>query len=160
MRTAIIFAGTYGFTEKCVSSLQEKLTGQVEVINLKSNEPKDLAGFDQVIVGGSVYMGQMQKKVKTFAIKHEQELLSKRLGLFACCGGYEAADQQLRTAFNDSLFKKAVSIECFGGVLEIDKMNFFHKQIMKMVAKSKDYKPMLPHLENIDKMADAMNAAH
>lgn len=159
MKTAIIFASTYGFTEKCVSSLKEKLTGEVEVMNLKNNEPKDLAGFDQVIVGGSVYMGQMQKKVKTFAIKHEQELLSKRLGLFACCGGYEVAEQQLKTAFNDSLFEKAVSIECFGGVLEIDKLNFFHKQIMKMVAKSKDNKPMLPHLENIDKMADTMNEA-
>ena len=68
----------------------------------------------------------------------------------------------MASSFPKELVDTAVSSECFGGEMNIEKMNFFHKFIMKMVAKSKEangQKPTAPIPENIDKIADAISRA-
>lgn len=158
MKTLIVYASTYGFAEKCAMDLSKKLNGEVELVNLGKKQIKSVANYDQVIVGGSIYMGQIQKKVKVFCANHQQELLTKKIGLFICCAAYEEAEKQMKLAIPEGIYQKAIARKCFGGIMDIEKMNFFHKTVMKMVAKStKDNPPVVTHLEAIDELAEAMN---
>lgn len=161
MKTLIIYGTTYGYAEKCAESLAKKMKDGVDVVNIKDNKNIVLSQYDKIIIGGSIYMGQIQKQVKAFCIHHQDELTSKKLGLFICCGFPENIDQHMKNAFTKELMDAAIIKECFGGELNIEKMNFLHRFITKIVSKetSKEGKnTVLTLTENIDKLADAMNS--
>ncbi|SHK33967.1 Flavodoxin domain-containing protein [Anaerobranca californiensis DSM 14826] len=97
MKTLIIYGTKYGSTEKCVKQLERKLIGEVEVHNIKDGIPT-IQKYDKIIIGGSIYIGQIQKEIINFCKEKEDELLTKTLGLFIICmGSEEMAKKQLNT---------------------------------------------------------------
>ncbi len=62
MKTLIVFSTKYGCTEKCVDILKSQIQGEVH-ISLVKDIRVDLNNFDNIIVGGSVYMGKIQKEL-------------------------------------------------------------------------------------------------
>jgi menaquinone-dependent protoporphyrinogen oxidase len=56
--------------------LDQKYT---RLYNLKKNDKPDLGQYDQIIVGGSIHAGMIQKSVKDFCKNHTVELLDKPL---------------------------------------------------------------------------------
>jgi menaquinone-dependent protoporphyrinogen oxidase len=161
MKTLIIYATTYGFTEKCVHMLKEKLDGEVDIINIKKRKISDISGYDKVIIGGSIYMAQIQKEIKAFSNSRLEELLKKEIGLFLCCGFADHFEAHLNFVFPAQLVEKAKAKECFGGEIIIEKLSFLHKLITKAVSKAgnKDSKLTAVLLfDNIDVLAKAMNA--
>lgn len=135
MKTLIVYATKNGCTEKCATILSQKLSGPVDLCNLRTVKSLDLSLYDTVVIGGSVYMGQIRKEVREFCTKQLTQLQEKKLGLFICCmrEGTEA-ETQLDTVFPKELVTQAVVKGWFGGEFNFSKMNFLEKMIVKKVA--------------------------
>jgi len=159
MKTMIIYSSTYEYTKECAERLKEYLLGEVIVVNATDVIPQ-LDEIDNVLIGGSIYMGQIQKNMKEFCASNVALLKEKRLGLFLCCGLPEKFEQAMKDAFPEELLNKAIAKECFGGELRTERMNVVHKVIaivMKKAVAKKGKGPIKQMPENIAKMAAIMN---
>lgn len=156
MKTIIVYAGKYGCTEDCVIKLKSKLDGEVNLVNAAKDKVPSLAGYDSVVIGSSIYVGQIHKKVKSFIDNNLNMLLEKKISLFLVCGFIEKFDETVAANFPKALIDNAQSIECFGGELNIDKMNFLHKGVVKMIEKEVDISKIKTMPENIEKLANQM----
>ena len=135
MRTLIGFTSTYGTAEECAKLLAAQLVGEVDVINLAKEQP-DPGDYDRIILGGSIYMGQIQKANKSYCETHSQQLLQKPLGLYICSGrqGDEAA-AQWQAAFPTALLEHAQWVNTLGYRYNLQRMSFLHRMIVKKLAK-------------------------
>lgn len=136
MNTIIVYGSKYGCTEKCAEMLSKKLTGTVELCNIKKEKVPDLTQYDNVIIGGSIYVGKIQKEVTEFCLHHANTLKEKKIGLYICCMNTKEAEMQLDHAFPEELLSNAAVKECFGGEFRFKKMNMIERFIVKMVSKS------------------------
>lgn len=153
MKTIIVYGSKHGTTEKCSKILKCKLNGEIIIVNVKKDNIPDLAQFDNVIIGGSIYMGQIQKEIKHFCLNNINQLKSKNIALFICGLNDKDIDVQLNNSFPKDLIESAIGIEYFGGEIIFKKMNFFEKLIIKMVTKTGiDTSKLLE--ENINKLAE------
>ncbi|HEY8910209.1 MAG TPA: flavodoxin domain-containing protein [Desulfosporosinus sp.] len=160
MKTMIIYSSTYDYTKECAERLKGYLMGEVVVINATMDVIPPLDEIDNVLIGGSIYMGQIQKTMKEFCASNVALLKDKRLGLFLCCGLPEKFEQAMKDAFPEELLSKAIAKECFGGELRTEKMNLVHKVIAIFMKKSlaKEGKESIKQMpENIAKMAAIIN---
>lgn len=160
MKTIIIYATKYGFTKECVDELKNQLNGDVLAVDILKDSISSLDAFDQIIIGGSIYMGQINRKLRTFCENNLESITSKRLGLFLCCGLLENFEQSISNAFPSQLIEKAVSKECFGGQLRTEIMKGPDRLITNMMKKAtaNQGRPEATKLtENINRMAADMN---
>jgi len=161
MKTMILFASTYGYTEECASKLAKDLDSEVLLVNIGKDAIPSLDGYETVLIGGSIYMGQIQKKIKEYCIYNEAVLINKNLGFFISCGTPDNFDASIKIAFPETLLKGALSIENFGGELRMDKMKISHKLITNIIKKATEKEnkpPTKPFPENIKKMAKTMKS--
>ena len=157
MKTLIIYASKYGCTEKCINLLKDKLHGEVEIVDIKKESIPEITLFDNIIVGGSIYIGRIQKEISQFCLNNISMLEKKNLGFFICCmNENEIAEKQINTSFPGVLLKNAVATGWFGGEFTFKKMNFLEKLIIKKISKTnKDSSKVLQG--NIDKFAQLIN---
>jgi len=94
-----------------------------------------LEEYDNIILGGSIYISKIQKKLSTFILSNLTLLLKKRIGLFICAGEKDEAlvGKELIFAFPPTLYDHAIVKEVFGFELDMNKLNFFEKFIMSKV---------------------------
>ena len=157
MKTLIIYASKYGCTEKCSNLLKDKLIGEVKIVNMKKENVPDINLFDNIIIGGSIYMGKIQKRVNEFCIKNNSTLTNKKLGFFICCmSEKDIAEKQIKASFPEELLSKAIAIEHFGGEFIFEKMNFLERFIIKKISKTSNDKSTILE-ENINKFAQLIN---
>ena len=160
MKTIIIYASTYGYAKDCANELSKQLTGEVLIVNVSTDTLLSISGFDNVVIGGSIYMGHISKKIKAYCISNLDLLKNKRVGLFLCCGLPEDFEKYIKNAFPEELLKKAISVKSFGGELRIEKMNFTHKILAGFMKKAavKEGKTLAKQMpENIAKLAAIIN---
>ena len=160
MKTMILYASNYGFTADCTAELKKNLHGETRLVNINSDKIPALNDYDTVLVGGSIYIGQINKKIKKYCLAHLDELQNKNLGFFISCGSPETIEDYFKNSFPEALLEKALCLENFGGEMRPDKMKFFHKFVSNMVEKSaqKDDTPaMRPLPEHIIRMANTIN---
>ncbi|MGM0551318.1 MAG: flavodoxin domain-containing protein [Bacteroidota bacterium] len=134
MKTAIYYISKHGTTKTCAEELKKHLTGDTTLIAIDQESP-DPSQFDRVILGGSIYMGEISRKMKSFIKKHTQLVNEKVCGLFICCM-YEGekALEQFTNAYPVNLRNNAKVHGIFGGAYQFDKMNFIERKIIKKVA--------------------------
>ena len=154
MKTLIVYAGKYGCTESCAINLKDKLQGDITVVDANKHKVPMVDSYDNIIIGSSVYVGQINKKIKAFIANNLSKLKSKKIGLFLCCGFMEKYEETLDQAFPKKLLDNAVAVECFGGELNTEKMSFLHKKICQVLEKEIDTSQIKMMLENIQKLAD------
>lgn len=155
MKILVLYAGKYGCTESCVNYLKDKLKHDVKLKNLKNSGPIHLQEYDWIIVGGSVYMGKIQKEVKQFCMNNLQALLTKHIALFLCCTTPEQADDYFKNNFPPQLLGHAAQTVNFGGELRPDKMSFLDWTVTTLVSKLEPKKyEILYH--NIEQLAAAL----
>ncbi|GLC31603.1 flavodoxin domain-containing protein [Clostridium omnivorum] len=135
MKSIIIYSTKHGTTEKAARILSAKLPGEVVLKNIMKENVSSLEEYDNVILGGSIYIGKVQKNLTEYMQKNLKELLSKRVSLFLCAGetNEELAAKQIKGAFPEELYKAAICKDSFGFEFNFDKLNFFEKLIMKKV---------------------------
>ncbi|MCT8138117.1 flavodoxin domain-containing protein [Anaerobacillus sp. CMMVII] len=131
-KTVIIYASSHGTTVKAATLLCKELSGHVSLVDLNNTRLPDITEFDAVILGGSIHVGTIQRKVTKFIKHSEQQLLKKKVGLFLCCM-YEGeqAQAQFEQAFSEDLRNQSVANGLFGGEFLFGKMNFLEKAIIK-----------------------------
>jgi menaquinone-dependent protoporphyrinogen oxidase len=142
MKVLILFTSKYGAAEKCANLLSEKLNGHVTIINLKETKNITLSDYDKIIVGASVYAGSIQAEVKDFCAANSNLLLSKPFAFFLSCmsDGKEEIKSYMKRSFSNELINHAIVIDSLGYGFNFGKMNFFERQIIKVVVKSKNKK--------------------
>lgn len=156
MKTLIIYATKYGCTENCSKLLKDKLIGEVTTVNIKNDTIPDITSFDNIIVGGSIYIGKIQKEIRNFCTENLNVLNKKNIGLFICAMQKDNIETELNSAFPDELLSHAVVKESFGGEFIFKKMNFLERFIIKMIAKTENDISDISK-ENINKFAQLMN---
>lgn len=130
-RTLIIYATKHGSVENAVRMLKEKLEGKVTVINIMNGEPPELHEYENVILGGSIYLGKIQKRLSKYMEKHLSELVTKRIGLFICAAEREdIREMELIDSFPEKLFEHAVCKAVFGYEIHFEDMNFIEKKVV------------------------------
>jgi len=157
MNTLIAYGTKYGCAEKCAIELSKELKDKVELVNLKENIKIDLSKYDHVIIGGSAYIGKIQKEVTDFINSNLNELMKKQIGLFIC-GMHEGdmIEKEIADNFPAEILGKAKSVKHFGGEFTLKKMNFMEKAIVKKIVKVTSDKSDINH-DNIKKLAMELN---
>ncbi|MGK0466324.1 flavodoxin domain-containing protein [Clostridium sp.] len=157
MKTLIIYASKHGCTENCSYLLKDKINGEVKIVDIKKDSIPEITEFDNIIVGGSIYMGRIQKEINKFCLVNSSTLINKKLGFFTCgMSENEIAEKQISTSFPEELLTTAVAKSYFGGEFIFNKMNFFEKFIVKKISKSdKDISKISE--DNINKFAQLIN---
>lgn len=136
MNTLIAYGTKYGCAEKCAKRIAEELKEDVELVDLRKTKGVNLSGYDKVIIGGSIYIGKIQKEVSDFCSRNLDELKNKKIGLFICgMAEGEAADAELNSSFPAELLDAAKAKGFLGGEFLVDNMNFMDKLIVKKISK-------------------------
>lgn len=136
MKTIIVYSTKYDFTKERVHEIAAALESDVKMVNISEEKPPSLESFDAVILGGSVFMGQINKTLKAFCVENEAILNSKKLGLFLSCGLPDNVDTHFSNAYPQSLLDHATAKVNLGGELRLNQMSFGDKMITKMMIKA------------------------
>lgn len=136
MKTAIIYISKHGTTEKIAELIKSKLKPeQTQIFNLKTTRSIKLVNYDTVIIGGSIHIGSIPKKLRQFIANNMTVLLKKRIALYmVCMGKDEKRDEQFNNAFPPELRKVSMANGLMGGEFNFDKMNFLERAIVKKIA--------------------------
>ena len=158
METLIAYSTRYGCVEKCAKMLAEKLDGKVTLVNLQKARAVDPAPYERVIVGGSLYIGKIQKEVRDFCLKNAAQLKQKKSGYFICGMREEEAAAELNGAFPPELLESAAAKDYFGGEFNFKKMKALDRFIVKKVSKVEQDLSSIAG-DRIDRFARSMNNA-
>ncbi|CUO23470.1 flavodoxin domain-containing protein [Clostridium sp. NSJ-49] len=169
MKTLIIYGSNHGCAKKCAELLEENLKGEVDIVDIRKDITLDLNNYDKVVIGGSIYMGKIQKEIEEVCESYCDNLKEKKLGLFICCMNEENVEKQIKDNFPEKLILSAKVQGYFGGAFNFKDMNFFERFIIRKVFKSlantndkfkgidmKKFVDMIER-ENIENFAKAMN---
>jgi menaquinone-dependent protoporphyrinogen oxidase len=159
MKSIVIYATKYGTAEKAAKMLKEKLQGEVALVNIMKEKSPSFKEYDNVILGGSIYVGKIQKELTNYMKSNLSELMKKRVGLFICAAlnEPEKLTQELNDAFPEELRSAAVAKEAFGYKFSFEKMNFFDKMATKAIVGIKSNVSEL-NAGAVESFAKAMNS--
>ncbi|MFV0391862.1 MAG: flavodoxin domain-containing protein [Paludibacteraceae bacterium] len=140
MKTAVIYATTHGTVEKVANYIFDKLPDQdIKLVKLEKDTNIDLASFDNIILGGSIYLGDIQEILSHFCKNNIDLLLTKNIGLFVC--GIEPElvrqDAELEMAYPRNLYEHAQATAFVGGEVILEHLNLSQKFIAKTLFKIK-----------------------
>jgi len=138
MKTLIAYSTTLGCTEQCASKLKEDLGDDVEMVRISRRRRFTLQDYTNIIIGGSIHEGMIQRSVFKFCENNLEVLLQKQVGLFVCCMDPDANEKELiDRAFPEQLVEHALASGFFGGELNIKKMNLLQKIMTRKAARLK-----------------------
>jgi len=158
MKTLIVYASKYGCTEDCANSLKEKLPDDVTVFNIK-NDPKqiELNQYDTIIIGGSIYVGRVSKKLRAYCESNLNAILKKNIGVFLCSALTDQFNDTLKNNFPLLLLDNAKTSKLFGSEDRLERMNFMDKMMIKAITKG-DYSGFRISHSSIDEFASEIKA--
>ena len=141
MKIAIIYASKHGTTEKVANMLAKKLRrsgDSVELFNVRNKLFPDIEMFDKIIIGGSIYAGNIQRGIKNFCESNKDKLQKNPLGLYICCMQMDKAQEEFENAYCEELRTHSDANGIMGGEFIFEKMNFIERFMVKKIAKVKD----------------------
>ncbi len=158
-KTLIVFSSKRGTTKCSAQLLKDQLTDGADLYPLSDGGSVDLDAYDAVVIGGSVYAGKTNKKLRQFVAEHEEALLQKRvLALFLC--GMEEGEgmqKQLEQNYSQALRDKAVAVSCFGGEFLFSQMGVLTRSLMRLAISREDIHKIDENA--IKEMAERINSA-
>jgi menaquinone-dependent protoporphyrinogen oxidase len=145
MKALIVYGTRYGATAGTAEEIAKVLREEsfnVKVVNAKEEKIKDISEYELIAVGTGVAMGRWTGEIEDFVKRFETELAKKKMALFVSTGKF-MAERQLKekpTALeetrkidiDDKVAKynlHPISIGFFGGVLNLNKMNFLSRRM-------------------------------
>jgi menaquinone-dependent protoporphyrinogen oxidase len=154
LKTIIIYSTKYGCVENAVNILKSKIEGEVDLINIMKENVPSLDHYDKVVIGGSIYVGKIQKRLLKFVDKNLSLLLTKQVGLFICAGEKmeEVREKELVDSFPKELFNHAICKDIFGYQIHYEKLNFLEKRMVAAVLGHKEGCSEL-YVEKIERFA-------
>ncbi len=136
MKILIIYATRNGVSKKAAEMLAQKLQSysDVEIYDINDGPPRP-NGYDVAIVGGSIRMARLSKKLKRYIKENAEALSSMESAAFICCGLTNDFEDYVTTELPKSV-KFSLGVECFGGELKPDKLHGFDKILTYMMRQS------------------------
>ena len=157
MKTLIIYASKTGTPEKCAKEINRQLKDS-KIVNIL-NQNEDINKYDLIVIGTPIRMGMIDKKIKKFLINNIENLKSKKVAYFICCGFNENWKSYYEQNIPKDLLDTAIIYDTFGGEMDIQKQKGFDKFITKMVSKNIDKNKEIKILnENIDRFIKVLNS--
>ncbi|GGL54828.1 flavodoxin domain-containing protein [Sporolactobacillus putidus] len=135
MKTILIYATKYGNAAETAQRIKTAIGEDIECFNIMTGPVPSLENFGTVILGGSIYMGKVQKQLTAYMNSHLEQLLRKNIGLFLCAGEPDEAarSKELQNAFPEALYRHAAAKDVLGFAFNFEKMRFFDKLIMRKI---------------------------
>ena len=167
MKILIIYSTKWGVSKACAQMLADRLTPSfdITVCDIQDTPPSPEA-FDVAVIGGSIRMGKLNKKLKEYLKAHADLLNTRHAALFLCCGFTENFDDYARMQFPKNI-SADLGVHFFGGELKPQKLTGVDRILVKMLrsevlrddfeAPDPDISP-LPEIipENIFRLADSI----
>ena len=138
LKTLILYATKHGAAGEIARRIADKADGAA-LHDLKQGDVPNLAEYDCVIVGSSVYAGRIRKEAKVFLSHNTEALQSKRLGLFISGMDTGSENDVLAAAYSKELLQSAKTASFLGGIFDPDKAGFIERLIMRIVTKKSGY---------------------
>ena len=138
MKTLILYATKYGATREIAERISRNL-GDVVIFDLKQGDLPDLAEFDCVIIGSSLYAGSIRKEAKAFLAKNADTLRQKKIGLFLSGMASEGGQKSFTDNFPKEVVQAAKASSVLGGIFDPEKAGRLERMVMKMVTKKSEY---------------------
>jgi menaquinone-dependent protoporphyrinogen oxidase len=133
MRQSVLvaYATKRGSTREVAEAIADQFAFHgLETTAARADEVAELAGFDGVVLGGSLYMGRWHADARSFLKRHRKELKAVPLAVFAM-GPLTMDDSDVagsRKQLDHALAKtpdvEPVSTAIFGGVIDPEKLRF------------------------------------
>ena len=170
MKILVIYATRQGTSRKCAEILTDALCSKafdIDTFDIESNPPSP-DGYDVAVIGGSIRMGSLNKKLKKYLKAHSKKLNSINTAIFLCCGISTDVDDYITLQIPKSL-NPSLDIHYFGGELKPEKAKGFDKialKAMRSSVKDVDFESPdkndtpLPEIipENIMRLADKIRS--
>lgn len=170
MNILIAYATKSGTTGDCARELGKYFSSHaVTYADLSAEQPAP-SEFDIIIIGSYIRNGKIAKSVSAFIKKNRADILSRRFGLYLCCGSSDRALEYFKSNFDGELWENATSAMTFGGETRLDRQKGMDKLIMKLMLhlarennrnEDRDRDIPLPALipENIRRFADQIKGS-
>lgn len=135
MSILIVFATITGTTQNCANKIKavihDSAVDIVDVKNIKNLDPKK---YDTIVLGSSIYMGRINRKMRKFITKNQEMLLNKQLHFFICgMARGEEGIKFLKAQIDEKLFEHAKQVQQLGFELHLEKMNLLYRTIVKKI---------------------------
>ncbi len=133
MKLLVIYSSRGGVSRRCAEMLCERLnpTFQATLCDIKDNPPSP-EGFDIAVIGGSIRMSRLDKKLKKYLTAYAELLNSLQCAVFICCGYSDSFDDYAHFQIPKKL-TPSLGIHYFGGELKPDKLKGLDKLIVKTI---------------------------
>ena len=143
MKVMIVYSTYGGVTKECAEMLEGHLNErfETELINAREREIPEPDGYDIVILGSSIRMGSMNKKIKKYIKSNREKLAEKPCGIFFCCGYTKQFQEYVETQL-PRRFSPSLGCHLFGGEMKPEKLRGMDKLIIAMMRsaiKSQDF---------------------
>jgi menaquinone-dependent protoporphyrinogen oxidase len=159
----IVYGTRYGSTAEVVQDMSNtagKLGVQVDVVNLEKGTPfPNPEGYDLVIIGSGIRMGQWTKGPLKFIEKKLDSLVKTKVALFVVSGYAGNPDKvaEAQAEYLDSMPEKypglsPISTALIGGVFEFKKYNLVVRALVKNIVENQ-----LPPGEELPEKLDFRN---
>lgn len=140
MKTLLVYASKYGFTEEVSYQIKESISHSCDVVNIKdeSIDKQAIESADNVIIAASMYVGTINKKMQEFVASNQNELLKKNIGIVVTGMQKDEIQNEIKNNFSEELLNHSSFAEWIGGKFNIEKMSWMDKMIVKKVANCKE----------------------
>jgi len=142
MSALIAYSSNTGVTAEIADRISTVLESEginVTLVDLKKNQPNP-EGYNLVLVGSGIKMGQWIKESKQF-LKANHQRLHGKTALFVSCADASVSKKKAdaQTKYLDAVAEmygmEPVSTGLFAGCFKWNKYNFFVKQLVKGILK-------------------------
>ena len=123
MKVLIVYSTKNGVSREAANMLAGKLESfsDVDVYDINDNPPSP-DRYDVAVVGGSIRMARLNKKLKRYIKENASKLSNMHSAAFICCGLTNDFDDYVVTEIPKNI-KFSLGIDCFGGELKPDKLH-------------------------------------
>ncbi len=133
MKLLITYASHNGVSRRCADMLYERLNSTFEITLCDINDsPPAPEKFDFAVIGGSIRMGKLNKKLKGYMKAHTEVLCKIPCAVFICCGFSDSFEDYAHFQIPKAL-TPSLGIHYFGGELKPDKLKGIDKLIVKAI---------------------------
>ncbi len=143
MKILVLYSTHGGVTRRCVEMLKGHLDEHhaVDLVDVKSAEVPSSDNYDVAVIGGSVRLGSVDKRLKKYVKANRKTLENMPLAIFFCCGYTKRFSEYVETQFPKKLCP-SLGYHLFGGELKPDRVKGFDKLFVMMMRnkiKSQDF---------------------
>ena len=140
-RVLVTYASKHGATAEIANKIKETLLQAGLFVDLiPMEEVTNPSPYQAVVLGSAVYIGHWRRVAVRFLKEHEQALIQKQVWMFSSGPTGKGDPEKLLNGWTlpeniQSLVDriKPRDIAVFGGLLDVDKMRFWEKWIIRNV---------------------------